>query len=98
MSKQFDDTDRGVLFANQRKEKDTHPDYTGNVNVGGHDYWLSAWIKKSKEGKSFLSLSVKLKDGQARDSRQDATPSSRPQAAEPARKSIKDEMDDFIPF
>ena len=60
--KKFDDTDRGVLFKNDRKETEKHPDYTGSINVAGHDYWLSAWIKKGKRGK-FMSLSIKIKDG-----------------------------------
>lgn len=61
MSKQYDDTNRGVLFKNDRKEKDTHADYRGSINVNGVDHWLDAWIKEGKSGK-FMSLSVKPKD------------------------------------
>lgn len=61
MSKQYDNTDRGVLFRNDRKETDNHPDYTGNINVGGVEFWLSAWIKEGQNGK-FMSLSVKPKE------------------------------------
>jgi len=55
---EFDNTDRGVLFKNDRKEKDTHPDYTGSLNVGGVEHYLSAWIKTSKNGNKFMSLSL----------------------------------------
>lgn len=48
----------GALFKNDRKEKDTHPDYTGTVLIDGRDYWISAWIKKGQKG-SFMSLSFK---------------------------------------
>lgn len=52
----------GALFKNDRKEKDSHPDYTGNVMVDGVEYWISAWIKEGGKGK-FMSLSFKKKEG-----------------------------------
>lgn len=58
---QYDNTDRGVLFKNDRKESDNHPDYRGSINVGGVEFWLSAWIKQGDKGK-FMSLSVKPKE------------------------------------
>lgn len=61
MAKEYDNTNRGALFKNDRKETDNHPDYNGSINVGGVEYWLSAWIKEGKKGK-FMSLSVKPKE------------------------------------
>ena len=52
----------GALFKNDRKESDKHPDYKGDLTIGGQDYWLSAWIKKSSTGKSFMSLAVTPKE------------------------------------
>jgi hypothetical protein len=63
MDKQFDNTNSGAIFVNDRKEKDTHPDRTGSLNVEGVDYWVSGWVKTTKDGKQFLSLAVKRKDG-----------------------------------
>lgn len=57
----YDNTNSGALFTNDRKEKSTHPDYRGSINVDGVDYWISAWIKNGSKGK-FLSLSVTEKD------------------------------------
>jgi hypothetical protein len=54
----FDNTNRGALFKNDRKQADKHADYTGKLNVGGKDYWISGWVKEGKSGK-FFSLSVK---------------------------------------
>ena len=58
---EYDNTNRGSLFKNDRKETDKHPNYKGSLNVAGTDYWISAWIKKSKEGSTFMSLSVEEK-------------------------------------
>src|SRR5690606_35513346 len=35
MTKQYDDRNRGVLFRNNKKEKDTDCDYSGNCNIEG---------------------------------------------------------------
>ena len=51
----------GVLFRNDKKETGNHPDYKGNITVGGKDYWLSAWIKEGKSGK-FMGLAVSPKE------------------------------------
>jgi uncharacterized protein (DUF736 family) len=82
----YDNTNSGTLFKNDRKEKDNHPDYKGQINVDGTDYWLSAWVKVSKDGtKKFMSLSVQAKDG---------APSKKPtKAAEPDFPE-----DDPLPF
>lgn len=61
MSEQYDNTNRGVLFKNDRKTKDSHPDYKGNANLDGRDYWVSAWIKKGAKG-TFMSMSYEAKD------------------------------------
>jgi hypothetical protein len=66
MTKQFDDRNRGILFANDRKTQDTDRDYSGSINVDGREYWLSGWRRTSKsDGRKFLSLSVKPKDAPA---------------------------------
>ena len=57
---EYDNTNRGVLFKNSRKEKDTHPDYTGQINVAGTLYNISAWSNKSKSGKSYYGLQVSI--------------------------------------
>jgi hypothetical protein len=66
MTKQYSDENRGALFSNKdRKETADHPDYTGNLNIDGNDYWLSAWLKKSKKGMTFMSLAARPKNAES---------------------------------
>ena len=58
----YDNTNSGALFKNNRKSEDSQPDYTGNINFSGTDCWLSAWLKKDKNGKTYMSLSVQPKE------------------------------------
>lgn len=51
----------GILFRNDRKEADSHPDYVGSINVGGTEFYLNAWLKQGQKAK-FMSLSIKPKD------------------------------------
>ena len=59
---EYDNNLRGALFKNDRKENDTHPDYKGSCEIDGTEYWISSWIKSSKEGKKFMSLSFVSKE------------------------------------
>jgi len=52
----------GALFRNDRKEKDTQPDYTGECRIEGVEYRLSAWLNESKNGKKYMGLKLTAKD------------------------------------
>jgi uncharacterized protein (DUF736 family) len=54
------------LFKNDRKEKESHPDYKGDgLLPDGTPAWISAWLKTSSKGTKFFSISVQAKDGAA---------------------------------
>lgn len=95
----YDNTNSGALFKNDRKETANHPDYKGQINVNGVDYWLSAWIKPMKNDpeKRFMSLSVKAKE--AAPPPPQAKPQQQRQTHQP-RQSVSDfsDLDSDVPF
>lgn len=75
----YDNTNSGALFKNDRKETDNHPDYTGKLNVEGADYWMSAWIKtSSKDGRKFMSISIKKVEAKRASAPAPAAPAGEP--------------------
>jgi hypothetical protein len=91
----YDNSNRGILSRNERKEQETHPDFTGQINVAGVDYWLNGWVKERNDGSGkFFSLSVKPKE-----QRQAPAPQPAPTRKPPAGGSTGfDDMDDDVPF
>lgn len=67
----------GSLWVNDKKTADNHPDRTGSLMVNGQEFWINGWLRKTQDGKPYLSLSVKPKEQQQakqaprRQSRQD---------------------------
>lgn len=57
----YDNRNKGVLFKNDKDGNERRPDYRGSINVNGQDFDLSAWIKSSKKGDKYMSLSVQPK-------------------------------------
>lgn len=101
---QYDNTNRGALFKNERKTSDNHPEYKGSINVNGVEFWLSAWIKDGAKGK-FMSLSIQPKEAQRQAPPQQTAPRRADPISsgrQPQRQNIlppDDDMDgDRIPF
>jgi len=81
---QYDNNNSGALFKNQKKVTEKQPEYTGDVEVGGSEYWLSAWVKTSKAGRKYFSLSF--------------TPKNDKPAQKPVTPSLDDADVSDIPF
>jgi hypothetical protein len=63
----YDNTNSGILRANKRRDKDTHPTHQGSINIDGKEYWLSAWVNTGKagsklDGERYFSIKAKPKD------------------------------------
>ena len=91
----YDDTNRGVLFKNNKKNTDRHPDYNGSINVAGVDYFISGWIKEAgpnsqNPGSKFLSVSVTPKNPS------DNFETVKPRSPKP--KPSFDDLGDDVPF
>ena len=60
----------GALFINDRKEKETQPDYTGTCMVNGKMMQISSWKNTSQAGKAYLGLAFSepyVKDNDTQD-------------------------------
>ena len=84
----YDNTNSGALFKNDGKQGN-QPDYRGPLNVGGKDFEVSALIKNSKSGKSFMSMSIQEKDSWKKDA---------PKADKAAAPAGSDDFEDDVPF
>lgn len=79
---------RGALFKVTDKKGESFPDYSGNLVVGGIECYVSGWIKKSKGGKTYMSLSVKPKEARRDNQRDQVKP----------QEDTRPPFDDEIPF
>jgi len=84
---EYDNELRGAMWKNDRKRPDKRdPDYTGNCQIGGVEFYVDSWISEPKAGgKKFLSLRFKEKQPKAQ------APATAPAEPEPF-------IDDDVPF
>jgi hypothetical protein len=94
MNNDFDNTNNGALFVNDRRQNDKSPDFKGQCepacpSCGAvHKFWLSAWKKKARNGNGFLSLAFTADDQSV---------NSTPKKAE-SKGDDPFDFDDEIPF
>ncbi len=79
----YDDTNRGALFKNDKKEKENQPDYKGPINIDGVEKEIAAWLKTSQKGQKYMSLKISEK----------FVPKEKKQ-----ERAAQPEFDDPIPF
>ena len=61
----YDNTNRGSIWKNDRRETERHPHFTGVANVDGKEFYVSAWKRSSDANPKApaLTFSFKPKDG-----------------------------------
>lgn len=94
-NQQYDNSNSGALFTNDKKRSDNSPSHTGEAElVCSHcgavsPTWVSAWVKTIKNGKNagrkFFSLAFTAKDAPS-----NSAPAPTPDG--------EDDFDDDIPF
>lgn len=105
---QYDNTNTLVLFPNERKEKDSQPDFTGEAHVQTPDgevlrVRLAMWENETKSGTPYLKGKISAFDEQGggrqqrqeQPKRQGILGRGRGRAPEPPQD---DDIDDEIPF
>lgn len=85
----YDDSNKGAIWGNDKKETEKHPDFRGQANVDGTEYWVAAWKRGPNDNPKSpaLRFSFTPKDDQPKQSARD-----QPSAY------TDDDIDDRIPF
>ena len=103
---EYDNTNSGMLYQNDRKEKNSHPDFKGQCTIKTPDgelieYWVSGWEKNGKKG-PFVSLAFEPKE--QKESVSSGASSSflsggakTAEAAKP-KTTIQEDLSDDLPF
>ncbi len=100
----YDDTNRGALWGNRDKKSDKHPDFKGQINVDGVEYWLSAWKRDPNEQNPkapSLKIALTPKDQAHQQGMQQAKAAAPQQSASPQNaggKTVNALEEDDIPF
>jgi hypothetical protein len=94
----YDNTNRGAIWKNEKKENDKHPDFKGDLNIDGVIYNVSAWKRKADANPKapLLSFSVSKREV-PQEVKQAAMHSNH--GRQPAPQTMPDPFDDQdIPF
>ena len=86
----------GSLFRNERKDKESQPDWRGDLMLNGVLLEVAAWQNKTREGKSYFKLAVQPK--QAREPKPAHEPVWGADRKAPGAASEGADFDDDIPW
>lgn len=93
-SMSYDNRNRGSIWKNDRKEKETHPDFKGTyTDENGGEYWVSAWKRKPDANPNAPALNFTLQRKEQQAPQQQAVDAQRP-----VQGPVDEFDDDSIPF
>ena len=87
---EYDDTNRGQIWKNDRKETDNQPDFKGSLNVEGIQFWVSGWKRRPDANPRAPALRFSIQ-------RKEQQPVSTSSASQ-AHQAPGVDLDDDIPF
>jgi len=98
----YDNTNRGAIWNNTKKRPDkeingkmvSDPDYTGEINIEGHLFWVDAWKPGPSDNPKAPVLRFRVK-------RKDSVAPADYQKPTPAVETLPDDIpvkDDFDPI
>ncbi|MCK5445675.1 MAG: hypothetical protein KAI73_08630 [Rhodospirillaceae bacterium] len=64
---EYDNTNKGQIWKNDKKDTPNHPDFKGSIDVEGVEYWLSGWLR-DKDGNPkapAMRFSIQKKEAQS---------------------------------
>lgn len=91
----------GSLFKNDRRQNDNAPLYQGNAMVDGKMKRISAWVRTSQKGTSYMSLSIEDVQGAYPQPQQPSAPAPAPKPAPAPRPATEESLEptpDDLPF
>lgn len=104
---EYDNTNSGALFQNDRKQKSSHPDFKGQCTIKTPDgelveYWVSGWEKSGRKG-PFVSLAFEMKEAKKEDAedrpvQKKSSLFGNKSAPQSSSKAAEPELDDEVPF
>ena len=60
----MENNNRGAIWGNQKKQKETHPDFTGNAMIDGVEYRVAAWKRRPNANPKAPSLTFSFEKAQ----------------------------------
>ena len=91
----YDNSNKGAIWANDRKETERHPDYSGSANVDGVEYWISAWKRDANGNPRAPALRFSFQPKEQQAEQPTAQEAVKPTAPSPAPGPA---YDDDLPF